>query len=411
MTRKSGAAAPRAASTWLFIFLLLIVSAFLVWRIVRTSTADAMIKTNPVAVAVVAPDDPRLAMSMAMLEFRATGGRVRPKVREAAMNALRRAPLADEPFFLAGITALIDHDEASADRLLTEARRRNPRSRYVRLLLLDRYLRSGKVVDATAEMNAIGNLIPNSTQILTAELARLVQTPATGPALIRALKRNPEPRDPLLEYLAGSGASPDLILRIAREVPAPPQAQPGAPAWQAKLISSLVDRGQVDRAYQLWRTFSNPRAPARKEGLFDPNFRGLPGLPPFNWYYPDTSAGAAERSASGLQIDYYGRDDAELAGQLLMLAPGRYRLSFVAEGGADGESSRLSWKVECLQSKASLGEFILRKLTYAPRRLVGEFTVPAQACSGQRLRLLGTSGEFAKAQNATIRDFGLTRVP
>jgi hypothetical protein len=307
--------------------------------------------------------------------------------------------------------ALIDGDAVRAERLLTEARRRNPRSRYVRLILLDRYLRTGKIVDATAEMNAIGNLIPNATQVLTGELARLAQTPATASALIRALKRSPEPRDPLLEHLAGSGADPDLILRIAREVPAPKQTPPGGPAWQAKLITSLVGRGQVDRAYQLWRTFSNPRASARKEGLFDPNFQGLPGLAPFNWYYPVTSAGAAERSATGLQIDYYGRDDAELAGQLLMLAPGRYRLSFVAEGAADGESSRLSWKLECLQSKASLGELMLKKVTYSPRRLAGDFAVPAQGCTGQTLRLVGTSAEFAKAQNATIRGITLSRAP
>jgi len=408
--RKTGAAGPRSASSWLFIALLILASAFVAWRVVRSSAADALIKSNPVAVAVVAPDDTRLPLMLAMREFQLTGGRVRPQLRKAATEALGRAPLADEPFFLAGMMALLDGDQARAERLLIEARRRNPRSRYVRLILLDRYLRSGKIVDATTEMNAIASLIPNSNKVLNGELARLAQTPATASALIQALKRTPDPRDPLLEHLAETGADPDLIMRIAREVPAK-QRSPGSAAWQAKLVESLVNRGQVDRAYQLWRTFSNPRAPTRKEGLFDPNFQGLPGLPPFNWYYPETSAGAAERSAGGLQIDYYGRDDAELAGQLLMLAPGRYRLSFVAEGTADGESSRLGWKMECLQSKASLGEFMLKKVDYSARRRVAEFTIPPQGCSAQRLRLIGTSGEFAKPQNATIRGLSLSRAP
>jgi hypothetical protein len=389
---------------------LALVSASLVWQIVKTSAADALIRTKPGAVALIAPNDPRLPMTLAMREFQATGGRVRPQTRQAAFDALARAPLADEPYFLAGMAALVDGDEIKAEQLLAEARRRNPRSRFARLILLDRYLRTGKIDKATGEMTALGNLIPDAGQVLTVELARLAQAPATASALIQALRANPAPRDNLLEYLAGAGSDPNLILKIAREVPSPSGATPGGSAWQAKLVTKLIEQGQVERAYQLWRTFSNPRAPARKEGVYDPDMRGLPGLEPFNWYFPGTTAGVAERSPTGLQVEFYGRASAELAGQLLTLAPGRYRLSVIAEGAADGESSKLSWKVECLQSKASLGELVLTKVNYSPRRLGGEFTVPAQGCSAQWLRLVGSSAEFSKAQNATLRGLTLTAV-
>ena len=117
--------------------------------------------------------------------------------------------------------------------------------------------------------------------------------------------------------------------------------------------------------------------------------RGQPGMAPFNWYFPATTSGVAERSPTGLQVEFYGRDTAELAGQLLTLAPGRYRLSVIAEGAADGEGSKLSWTLECLQSKARLGELVLTKVSYSPRRLGGEFTVPAQGCPAQWLRLIG----------------------
>jgi hypothetical protein len=407
--RRSAGNPGRGAAGWIAIALLAFVSAFLVWQVVQTSAADAFIRARPAAAALIAPSDPRVSLTLAMREFQATGGRVRPQTRQAAIDALRHAPLADEPYFLAGMAALVDGDEAKAEQLLVEARRRNPRSRFARLILLDRYLRTGKIDKATGEMTALGNLIPDAGQILTGELARLAQAPATARALVQALRRNPAPRDDLLEYLAGAGSDPNLILSIAREVPAP-RATPGGSAWQAKLVTKLVERGQVDRAYQLWRTFSSPRAPARKDGLYDAEMRGLPGMAPFNWYFPTTSAGAAERSPTGLQVEFYGRDDAELAGQLLILAPGRYRLSVIAEGTADGESSKISWKVECLQSKASLGELVLSKVNYSPRRLGGEFTVPAQGCSAQWLRLIGTSSEFTKAQNATLRSLTLAAV-
>jgi hypothetical protein len=408
--RKNAGSPSRGAGGWIAIALLALVSAFLAWQVVQTSAADAFIRTKPVAAAVIAPRDPRVPITLAMLEFQATGGRVRPQARRAAIDALGHAPLADEPYFLAGMEALIEGDEAKAEQLLAEARRRNPRSRYARLILLDRYLRTNKIDKATGEMTALGYLIPDAGQVLTGELARLAQSPATARSLVQALRRNPGPRDDLLEYLAGAGSDPNLILSLAREVPAPRGTAPGGSPWQVKLVAKLVEKGQVDRAYQLWRTFSSPRAPARKVGLYDPELRGQPGMAPFNWYFPTTSAGAAERSPTGLQVEFYGRDDAELAGQLLTLAPGRYRLSLVAEGAADGESSKLSWKVECLQSKASLGELVLTKIDYSPRRLGGDFTVPAQGCSAQWLRLMGTSSEFTKSQNATMRGLNLAAV-
>lgn len=396
----------RGAGGWLAVALLALVSAFIAWQVVQTSAADALTRSNPGAAALMAPRDPQLPMTLAMIEFQATGGRIRPQARQAAIDALRRAPLAEEPYFLAGMDALVRGDEAKAEQLLFEAKRRNPRARFSRLILLDRYLRTGRIDRATGEMTALATLIPDAGQVLTIELARLAKSPATAGPLVEALRRNPALRDHLLEHLAETGTDPNLILRLAREIP----GTGGGSAWQAKLVEDLVSRGQVDRAYQLWRTFSSPRAPARKEGLYDAEFRGLPGMAPFNWYFPTTSAGAAERSPTGLQVEFYGRENAELAGQLLSLKPGRYRLSMIAEGSADGESSKLSWTVDCLQSRARLGELMLTKVNYSPRRLAGEFTVPPQGCSAQRLRLIGTSSEFTKAQNAAIRGLSLTAV-
>jgi hypothetical protein len=45
----------------------------------------------------------------------------------------------------------------------------------------------------------------------------------------------------------------------------------------------------------------------------------------------------------------------------------------------------------------------MRKVDYSPRRYGGAFTVPAQGCSAQWLKLEGAAAEFIKPQNATIR--------
>ena len=407
--RRRGERRPRGAAEWSLLAILLAASAFVTWEVVKTSWAEAFSKTSPIMAAQLSPRDPRVPIALAMLEFRLAGGAIRPGVRQKAVEALDRAPLSDEPFFIAGMDALVAGDAAKAERLMAEARRRNPRGRYARLILLDRYLRTGKIDQATGEMTALGGLIPGAGGHLTKELGRLALAPATSAALEKALQQNPEQRDALLEHLADTGASPELILRLARNVPASgPAAR--SEAWQSKLVSGLVVQGKVDQAYGLWRTFSSAKAPARKAGLYDPGLQGLPGFAPFNWYYPTTPAGVAERSPTGLQVEYYGRDNAELAGQLLMLAPGRYRLAFTAEGSADGESSRISWQMQCLQSKAVIGELILSKVDYSPRRIAGDFTVPAQGCSAQWLRLTGKAAEFVKPQNVTIRGLQLGKV-
>jgi hypothetical protein len=136
--------------------------------------------------------------------------------------------------------------------------------------------------------------------------------------------------------------------------------------------------------------------------------RGLPGMAPFNWSFPATAAGAADRSPSGLQVEYYGRDGAELTSQLLMLPPGRFRLSFIAEGAADGASSKLSWTLTCHQSKAALAEIALKNVDYSPKRIAADIVVPPQGCSAQWLKLVGAPAEFAKPQSATIRNLQLS---
>ena len=402
IVKRRSATPRRSAGGWLLLGVAGAASIYAGWLVVKTSAANALIKDSPAAAATIAPEDPRVVLALAMNEFSLRGGAVKPATKEKARAALGKAPLEEEPFVLAATDALVRNDSKSALQLLLEARRRDPRSRITRLLLLDRFLRAQRIGEATGEMTALAGLLPRASELLVAELARLAQNRQTTAALEKALQANPSFRDYLLSHLAAKNADPDLILRLARNVPAPADAA-GVPAWQGQLVASVAERGDVARAYQLWRTFSAPRAPERKAGIYDGGFQGLPGSGPFNWQFPPSPAGVAERTAANaLQIDYYGRADTELGNQLLILTPGRYRLAVRAEGDAEGEGSRLSWSVDCQPSKARLADLPLAKLNYSPRLVSANFTVPAAGCSAQWLRLRGTAGEFPKAQNVTI---------
>lgn len=388
-------------------------SILLGWWVVQTSAVDALVRRRPAAAAIVAPDHPRVQIAIAMLEFRTRNGVLGEPARRSVASAFARAPLVDEPFMLGGVAALADGREGEGERLLEEARRRNPRARTARLILLDRYLRTDRAAEAGLEIAALHRLIPRAAEVLVPELARMVRDPRTGASLIRVLSHDPDMQQAVLAQLATSGEDPDLILRIAGSNAATTPTPDGLP-WQRLLLARLAEKGDVARAHRLWRSFAGMAPASGEKGLYDSQFRGLPGAPPFNWNLVASNAGVAERiDMPGLQIEYYGRLDAEFASQLLMLSPGRYRLAFRAQGDAKGEGSRLSWSVACVGSAAPLLQIPIAGISYSPRVLAGEFTVPAGGCPGQWLRLKGAAGEFTDPQSVTISglELGRTRAP
>lgn len=377
-------------------------SILLAWLVVRTSAVDALIRRNPIAAAAVSPGNPRVKIELAMLEFKLNGGRVDETTRQGAFSALSQSPLAEDPFMLAGIDALAKGDEQKGETLLAETRRRDPRSRTARLILLDRYLRSGRTEEAAVEIAVINRLVARAAEVLVPELVRMISDPKTGGALISLLREDPALRNEVLNRLATGGADPDLILRVARNTGVGRSSGP-APAWQPALLTKMAEKGDVQRAFALWRSFAGIGSTDSGSAPYDGTFRGLPGSAPFNWQLTSSPAGVAERTqAQSLDVEYYGRERAPLASQLLMLRPGRYRLTLRVEGDATGEGSRLAWLVSC--GNTQLLEAPLRGVGSAPKAIAARFAVPASGCPAQWLRLTGIPAEFPTRQSATIRD-------
>jgi hypothetical protein len=377
------------------------------WLAVKSAAVDALVRRNPYAAASVSPGDPRIALNLAMAEFRLKQGAVTPPLAERAIGSLQDAPLAEEPFFLAALAALVRGDEAAAEPLLIEAKKRNPRARATRILLLDRYLRAGRVEQAAAEISGVSRLMPATRRVLVPQLARFASDPKTSGALADILRSDPELMSGLLEHLASSGAQPETVLRLAgNEAGSAPDGQ--SPAWQQKLLSSLVKKGDVAGAQRLWSRFAG--VPVNGAQIYDGQFQRRPGPPPFNWQFSSSAAGVAEPTKSrSLQVEYYGRTDAELASQLLTLPPGRHQLRFKAVGDSPERGSSVSWRLVCHPSNVEIASVPIDKLSYAPRTIGAAFVVPASGCSGQWLRLVGTPAEFPTAHSITISDLQIAR--
>jgi hypothetical protein len=356
------------------------------------------------AASSVAPDHPVLTLAAAELSGEQAPSNV--LLRHIPATA-RQAPLASEPFLASAAASVSRGDNARAVELLEEARHRDPRDPAVRLLLMQQYVAQRRIVEATDELVSLTRLMPDGYELIVAHLAQLAADPSTSEATKQALADKPS-LDSVLQYLATNHADPELILSFAEKR----RATDGpAPQWQATLVRNLVEGGEIRKAYGLWQSFYQVNASARSNMVYDPEFRTLPGQPPFNWWLASGEIGAAEGSRDGaLEVDYFGRSSGTLAEQLLMLTPGTYTLTMQAEGAEREDTSRLGWTVTCASKEHEmLAELSLESISYTPRRFSKTFTVPDAGCSGQWLRLAGIADEFPVARDAKISGLAVTR--
>jgi hypothetical protein len=405
------------------LLLILAGALLLAWWSVKSAVVSSFARSRPAAAAALAPNDPRVTAGFVMHELRLglielqaqvqagappdVPSLVPPATQARARAALSRAPLMEDPFLLEGMNALFRRQDARANALLAEALARNSRSRLARLFILEVQLRRGQAAAAARNMAILTRLMPDAQQVFVPELARMARDPRTSRALRQALRTDRRLHSMVLQHLAERGADTNLILRIASDLPGA-APDPAVTDWRGTLMSKLVEKGDIARAYALWRAFTGVRGDAPQ--VYDGSFEGRPGLPPFNWRLASSEMGAAEPARrGGLEVQYYGRTGGELAAQMLMLTPGRYRIGFYAEGDLNTPQHRLIWRIQCHGSNQTILELPLANITYAGRTVVAAFQVP-ERCRGQWLRLVGEPTEFPKIENVLIRNLRIQPV-
>ncbi|MFN3724746.1 MAG: tetratricopeptide repeat protein [Allosphingosinicella sp.] len=393
----------RGALWWLKLLVLAAVALAVAWLAVQTSTVRAF-RNQPARVLLIDPGNPDTVFRVASEQLLRNRGQLPAAVEPQIAEAARREPLAAEPFLFFAMRALEQGDISRAEQLLTEARRRNPRLRLARLALLGTYLQTSRIPEASNEIAVLVRLVPRSSELLVPELSRLAAQPQSADAVVAAVGSDPLMAH-VLAQLARQNVDPDHLLRLARRQP---RGSADASGWQGIMLDGLVRQGQVRRAQQLWQRLVGVSAESAL--LYDPRFEGRPGPMPFNWTLSSSGPGVAEPAPGGaLDVEYFGRDSAPLASQLLALRPGRYRLAMRVEGDAKGDGSRIEWQVSCAPSGPPLASVPLRDVSYNPRDLHMDFTVPASGCEGQWLRLQGVAAEFPATQSSRISELSLRR--
>ena len=320
---------------------------------------------------------------------------------ERVHRLANRAPLEPDPFLVHAALAQKRGDLRSAERLLIEARRRDPRSQAARFLLASLYLQTGAILPGLREMEVLTRFFPQGADAVVPGLAAYAATPGAVPKLKQLLAESPELEPRVLAALAADPKNAGLILQLSSRR-GPSNGKP--PEWQARLLESLVADRQYAKAYSIWAQLA--RAEARPGALYRPDFTPTPAPPPFNWALAKAGGGIAEPvPGGGVHVLHYGRDRIVLARQLAVLPAGRYQLSMRVHGnvGLDGQ---LRWQVRCLPTKKTVFELGLARSALHP---TGQFEARPQ-CGAYAVEFVGLPQEAPSSSDATITGLQLARV-
>ncbi len=367
------------------------VALLLAGEVVRLTVAATYVSTRLQLAKAMAPEQARTLIAEAMGELGAAAARQQlpsPATRGKFAEALRREPLAPEPFLVAGAIAQQQDRLRDAEKLLLEARRRDPRSSAARLLLAELLFSEGRVAPALSETGVLSKLLPGASAALVPPLAEYVQRVGASPPVVKVLRGDPSLRQALFSVLARDPDNADLLLKLDQQTAVAPETEPSQ--WKRVILQDLVKKDEYERAYTLWKQFTGNSG--SKSLVFNGSFQPLDALPPFNWTFASSGSGIAEAKGGKLRIVYYGRDDATLASELLVLPPGSYELSGRASGSAPAGSLR--WVLRCVgKQNGPLADIDLS----GSSPVEVKFAVPPDNCVAQELSLAGYAQDRERA--------------
>ncbi len=379
-------------------------------QVTRSAIVQQETPKRPELAAKFWPGHPRVEVALAMAEIGNAARNGRPPTA-ASVNrsetAARRSPLAVEPFLIKGAIAQNDQQGRRAELLFVEASRRDPRSSAGRFFLAQLYLASGHPEEGLRQAAVLLRLSSRGSAALVPPIAKYAKSPDAIPGLRRILAGDAALRDAVLSKLAEDVENYSIIVALAGREIGRSEQRVGT-QWQAQLLRTLLEEGQLMRARALWLRISG--LSSSPSGIFNPRFAKLAAPPPFNWTLGTGDFGFAEPVPQGaLKVIYYGRADGELASQLLLLRPGTYVIKMrVARNSDIDGASGLAWTIACHTSKNVLLSLALRSEKGTAHPITGRFTVPP-GCSSQMMRLAGTAREFPSSEEVTIDGLELVR--
>ncbi len=329
----------------------------------------------------------------------------------ATLDTVRRAaahaPLDARAYLILGHQQLLDGMPARAVATLEAGQRLDPRQRLIHLLLLDRYLRTARYADAATQFSVLARILGATQAPIATAMAKMTMAPETHNAVRHTLHTDPVLERSVLIALAKSDTAPDTIFALAS--PAGRADARNKESWGPILVNRLVERGQYPLARSVWQRIYGIAPMQAAAPITNGGFRETAASPPFDWTLTASGLGAADIRNNSLIVDYYGRDSGDLARQLLVLQPGRYRFAFTVDPGKTDGAAKLYWSLACGSTAPTDRDQLMNVVVIATaktHRITAEIAIPA-GCPAQTLTLRGEAGDFPSALSVTLRDLDL----
>lgn len=369
---------------------MLAIAAALAWLCLRTVISGAYAETDPARALRWDPANPQALTALAVATANAGDSDAAfDRAARLARRALTLAPLDSSALRVLALDAERHGQEARAAALMGEVSRRTRRDSLAQAWMMNRAFEGRRYAQGFEYAAAIMQRAPEWGETIFPAMTATFGDPASRPALRATLATGPEWRRMFLAELVAE--APDVAaLRGFFESFRTAQV-PLTDQEAGLLIGRLIAEGRYGAAQEAWRVLSGQAA--RSDRLvYDGDFRGAPGAPPFNWGLASDASAVAERVQApdgepALYVRFPLSEPSPLAEELLVLAPGEYVLSGRVLFG-ERRAERLNWRIQCADGEA----IELPAATETPQgggwsAFEIPFTVPAQNCPGQWLQL------------------------
>ncbi|HEU4962038.1 MAG TPA: hypothetical protein VFT56_16740 [Sphingomonas sp.] len=339
---------------------------------------------DPLLAAEFAPDNAEIAVAAAAKRAGANSGTRDPRVRRLVSSALARGVAEPPAIEFRALEAGADGDirrEAALFRLSDAISRR---SLPTRLWLIQDAVQRGDVAGALGNFDIALRTSTDAPATLFPILAYATADPTLSVPLARLFDRPSDWRALFFHFAIDADAAPGL----ARVVPLMRDS-----AWIKRngiddsLIGRLVADGDFAAARRIYRLYHHDRRPGAL--IRDGDFADAGAVFPFGWQFVQKGEIGAERSLIGgrpmLAFQALSGGDGVVASQLLMLPPGRYRLSIRTGATSTDADAPPYWTITCADGRGQ--QIALLDMSVVKDGIVSaSFAVP-DVCAAQWLAM------------------------
>jgi hypothetical protein len=364
----------------------------LVWLVITRSLPAFLSVPFPDAARVLQPDNTAALIGQSD-RLIGRDARTDANVQEAA-DLLRRALIADP--VNAGILQRLGDISAGrlADAFMEAAARLSLHESLALYRTMQIRLQAGDRAGALRFADALLRTRPDLIEGMAPTMDEFAKDVSSRDHLVRLLAGNPPWRTVLLTVLPRHIGDPSVMLALLTDLE--PSAHPATTQEVNAFLNLLAGERLYELAHYAWLQFLRPEQLASVRLLFNGDFAYPPSGALFDWKIV-SGAGVVseivrhphEEHRRALRLTFgEGRVVLGEIGQTVVLPEGDYEMRGREMVTIGGTRRGLLWRITCADSGKRLGESPAAVDTGGWMTFAFSFTVPAQDCPAQHVRLV-----------------------